>query len=385
MTLLFRCDRIFVLHKKEALVVKRRRGAMLKKLTVALLTVVLALSMIQCASAVTLAKQKDRGIKITLKATKGNYPVNPVIEGESPTTGLPWQGDYRPMLVQIDNYNGGVGEFAPWGASEADIIYEMPLASAGQTRLTFLFSDVIPESAGPVRSARLGHVWLREEWDAGFLYYGGPQSEEVSITREFSKLGATKKGVLFNGTDGTNKPWKAYYSRVRWKTAPSNVDANVAAIQGLLPAKHKAPDRPFLFTDEYPVNGQQAVNVTLNWPHKAYVSTFIYEEILGQYVRTVAGVPYVDDTTFEQIAFSTIIVQRVKVSYSAGSAQPNVSSIGKGNADIFMGGRYIAGYWVRSAMSQRTIFLDEKGNELKLLRGKAFISLMPASHSVDFN
>ena len=58
------------------------------------------------------------------------------IAGESPVTGLPWQGEYRPMLVQISNTYGkvkiqgktiktsGVGELSPWGVQYADIIYE---------------------------------------------------------------------------------------------------------------------------------------------------------------------------------------------------------------------------------------------------------------------
>ncbi|MCL2867340.1 MAG: DUF3048 domain-containing protein [Clostridia bacterium] len=358
---------------------------MLKKAAVILLSICLVFAIISGASAAKLANQKDRNVKIKLNATKGNYPVNPVIPGESPTTGLPWEGVYRPMLVQIDNNGGGVGSHAPWGASEADIIYEMPLTSAGYTRLTFLFSDIIAESAGPIRSARLGHVWLREEWNAGFIFYGGPASEEVSILNEFSKLGATKKGVLFNGTDGENKPWKAHFSRVGGKAAPSNVDANVAAIQGLIPAEHTAPDRPFLFTDELPSKGKKALSVTLNWPNAEYSSKFFYDEYSCQYFRSnVKDVPYTDDKTYEQIAFANVIVQRVKVSYAAGGAQPNVQCVGKGNADIFIGGMYIAGYWTRTGMDQRTIFFDDKGNELKLLRGKTFISMMPVSYTVEY-
>ena len=42
------------------------------------------------------------------------------------------------------------------------------LYRSGQTRITFLFNDSFAEgqplSAGPVRSARIGHVLLREEW-----------------------------------------------------------------------------------------------------------------------------------------------------------------------------------------------------------------------------
>jgi hypothetical protein len=357
---------------------------MSKRLAAVLCVLIMIVVATGALAGTTLTHQTDRNIKIRLTADQqGRFPVNPVIPGESPTTGLPWSGWYMPMLVQIDNADGGVGARAPWGASYADIIYEMILHKNGETRLTFLFSDEIPVSAGPVRSGRLGHVWLREEWDAGFLYYGGPKSEEVSISREFSKLGATKKGVLFNGTDGEAKPWKAFYNRVLGKTGPHNVNADVAAIQALIPGDHTAPARPFLFTDELPTEGIFADVISLNWPHRSYRSVFEYEYDTNLYYRYVRGEPYADDQTDEQIAFSNVIVQRVKVSFIT-SAQPSPTLVGKGNADIFTGGRYIAGYWARTAMDQRTIFFDADGNELKLQRGTTYIAVMAPENDVEF-
>ncbi|MDO4483078.1 MAG: hypothetical protein Q4C54_01200, partial [Clostridia bacterium] len=94
---------------------------------------------------VVLNAEEKRGIKL--------QPVglNEVEEGISPTTGLPLEdydlpsgfgglaatGHYQPILVQIDNTNGGVNydtnNCAPWGASYADIVYETPLHRSGFT------------------------------------------------------------------------------------------------------------------------------------------------------------------------------------------------------------------------------------------------------------
>lgn len=350
---------------------------MIKRIIGMTLALMLLLSVAVGALAETsLSDQKDRKIKIQLKKDKnGNYPVNEVIEGESQTTGLPWSGYYMPMLVQIDNGNGGTGVMAPWGARFADIIYETPLHKNGSTRLSFLFSDEIPESVGPVRSARLGHVWLREEWDAGFLFYGGSEATSVNINTEFKKLGATKKGVLFSGTDGINKPWKQYYTRVKGRApAPSNVDANVLAIQALIPAEHIPPNRPYLFTDELPSTGDFATNIGVKWLHKNYVCSFTYDPSTNLYARYVKDEPYVDYDVDEQITFSNVIIQRTKVTYK-GSDKPVTDNVGSGNADIFIGGRYIPGYWVCTAVGQRTIFFDKDGNELMLQRGKTYIAM----------
>ena len=150
----------------------------------------------------------------------GALDVNPVIEGRSPTTGMPVSGDslYMPMLVQISNPEGsvkvdgknvtaaGIGQRAPWGGQYADIVYEGILYRSGQTRITFLFNDSfaegLPLSVGPVRSARIGHVLLREEWQGGIVYAGGPRREENNIAAMFAELGASDKGVTFNLLDG---------------------------------------------------------------------------------------------------------------------------------------------------------------------------------------
>lgn len=338
------------------------------------------------SDAVVLHKEKDRKIAVKGLGEDGKFPVNPEITGESPVTGLPWTGSYLPMLVQIDNDQGGVGARAPWGASYADIVYETPLHKGGQTRISFLFSDVIPESVGPVRSARLTHAELREEWDAGFLYYGGQKVDGTDINAVFAKTGARKKGVLFEGTASASKPWKQYYTRVKDLPSPHNVDANVKAMQALIPADFKAPARPFLFTDELPASGDSALCVSIDQSNDAYSSTFTYDPQNHVYLRSMHGEPYVDKATQTQLAFSNVIIQRTKLTfYDDDSARPVTVDIGSGNADIFIGGHYIAGYWKRTAMNQRTVFFDQDGNELKLLRGKTFISILDNKIAVSYS
>ena len=65
----------------------------------------------------------------------------------------------------------GIMARAPWGLSYADVVYEYPLYRKGDTRLTAVFSDLVPDAVGPIRSARIGNVWLREEWDGAFIFF----------------------------------------------------------------------------------------------------------------------------------------------------------------------------------------------------------------------
>lgn len=127
----------------------------------------------------------DRGIQ------PGAPPVrHGMIPGESPTTGLPWEGVYLPMLVHIDNGVGkaqikgssaklsGAGTASPWGVQYADIVFEEIIMTEGSTRFAFLFSDSFAggqpaQGVGPVRSTRLGQLLLGAEWQCGLVHSGG--------------------------------------------------------------------------------------------------------------------------------------------------------------------------------------------------------------------
>jgi len=368
----------------------------MKRIISLILALAMLLAVVPSAMADTMINTKEkRGIKLQ------KVGLNEVEEGVSPTTGLTLEdlempegfaglaitGRYMPMLVQIDNSNGGVEDMAPWGASYADIIYETPLHKNGSTRLSFLFSDLIPDSVGPVRSARLGHVWLREEWDAGFLYYGQQEYAKTNVRQEFKKLGATKKGILFSGTDGAAKPWKQFYSRRKGIPSPHNVDANVAAIYELVPADHVAPNHAFLFTDDVP-EGDPAEEIKIKWDAINYGSNLIYDADSNLYFRYMRQkndhlVPYEDRDTQEQLAFSNVIVQFTDVEWVRSDA-PVTTHVGEGNADIFMGGVHVAGYWKRADMASRTVFYGPDGNEIALQRGKTLIVIIGKEKEVSY-
>ena len=345
----------------------------------------------------------DRGIK-----PKGDSGRHTMIPGESPTTGLPWAGDYLPMLLQIDNTDGsikvngktvksaGVGDRAPWSGQYADIVFEGILYRTGATRISFLFSDSFidnqPTSAGPVRSARIGHVLLREEWESGFIYAGGPRKEDNNIRELFAKTGADDKGVLFDMLSGS---WVDLKNRVSGVKAPHNINANVVGLRQQIPPSYAATPRPFLFSDESPyIQGYEyAGTINLDWGDKNYISHFYYDQAENLYLRYSGDAPYmtfasVDDRSQEnqeQMSFANVIIQRIEYKYvNNNKIMPDMQSVGKGNADIFISGRYIPGYWVRKSVTDPTVFYDDQGNEIQLTRGKTFIAHFPPESLLTF-
>lgn len=337
---------------------------------------------------------------------------NEVPAGTSPTTGralgeidypedagyvgLAVTGRYTPALVQIDNTDGGIGNRAPWNATYADIVYETPLYKKGNTRISFLFSDIIPDYVGPVRSARVHHVWLREEWDAAFVFWGGQQYEATNIYNAFRELGhkVEKDYILYDGTNGAglSHPWIAYMGKSELLSNPHNAYAMLSALmtqvypQGYVPARTHA----YRFTDELPTDGDEATVIHVSWGEPQYSSLLEYYEEENLYYRYM-GPDFSEDSMYNEIApvvtkadkiihgdpvtFSNVIVQWVQIEYPTTDG-PKPIVTGTGNADYFMGGRHMTGVWNRNELTDRTVFYGMDGNEIELQRGHTLIIMM---------
>lgn len=328
--------------------------------------------------------------------------LNEVDEGISPTTGrklnsllvpsgyagLAATGRYLPMLVQIGNDGGGVGNRMPWGVSYADVFYETPLTRSHETRMTVVFSDIIPDSVGFVRSARVGHLWLREEWDGGFVYFGQQEVEGSDVKQEIKTLGAELKGLLFGGTAG-GTAYKRYFTSRAGAKSPYDVDANVAAMSRLVPQEHVAANHTFRFSEEVP-EGDDGKRVYINWGEssKLYNSRLIYRKEWNGYLRYMGTEQtswYADrDSEDSAIAFQNVIVQFTRVDYNHNNRnEPLVYVIGEngetaeGNADFFMAGKHVTGYWKREGMNTRTVYYTKDGQELALQPGRTLIVIFP--------
>lgn len=79
-----------------------------------------------------------------------------------------------------------------------------------------------------------------------------------------------------------------------------------------------------------------------------------------------------------------MIVQFTRVDYNHNNKnEPIMYVIGEngetaeGNADFFLGGKHISGYWKRDGMTPRTVYYDASGEEIALLRGRTLIVIFP--------
>ena len=317
----------------------------------------------------------DRGITPKGMLEGGTFALNPVIEGESPTTGEPWTGEYIPVLVNIDNIKQARPQ---WGIGKADIVYEMPIDRLGYTRLMALFSNEYPAAAGPVRSARIMHADMREEWDAAWVFCGGQEASGSNVFTRIRQLGVYDKAVnlAFNlqGSNGS-----AFNSSRDGRKSPHHHQLKMdELVSYLAQTGYDFPERPFLFTDDA-VTGDDASYVEMDFGSGHSNSYYVFDAEKNAYLRYIKedNVPYVDETAPSQtLDYENIIVQWTALKYYEGTGnRPNLTEVGQGNADFFMNGKHVEGYWVRSDIDQRTVFFDSEGNEIKLQRGRSWIIL----------
>lgn len=344
----------------------------MKRLIILLLACVMLFGTVNALALTEADPSSDRGITPKGMLEDGTFAPNPVIEGESPTTGEAWTGDYIPVLVNIDNMKPARPQ---WGIGKADIIYEMPIDGIGYTRLMALFSNQYPETAGPVRSARVMHAELRQEWNAAWAFVGGQTASGSNVFSAINRLGVYEQDVnlIFNqqGKNGA----RFFHDREDRKSPHHHEVQLNELVPYLAETGFDFAERPFLFTDEK-AQGDAATHVTTDFGSGHSDAYYVYDAEADHYARynVEDDAPYVDandpDTT---LAYENIIVQWTTLKYNGASNCPLLTEVGEGNADFFMNGVHVEGYWVRPDVNHRTVFFDKDGNELKLQRGRTWI------------
>ena len=336
--------------------------------------------------------------------------------------GMALTGTYQPIMVQISNASNGVGisksgkryVTAPINGTYADIVYEAPQKRSGsETRMSMIFSDTVPDYVGFVRSTRLTHCRLRQEWECIFCTSGYSSSD---VPGEWKKLGVKNPEGAKEGDPGVvyvgdyPKVWKPYVWRISGiESANSEVFMLADLLRDVVPKDHVPANHTWKFTDEVPAGGDNAefVHVTFgNWENSdsrleysaeenAYVRIvkiskseeafykdmqLIEPEIKtvksnGKNVKKIVAEDRVENEIFK---FNNVIVQSVNFKWKGG-ARPDPQLVGSGNADYFMCGKHYAGVWERKDINSRTVFYGADGNEIEMQRGKTLIILLDYS------
>ena len=136
----------------------------------------------------------------------------------------------------------------------------------------------------------------------------------------------------------------------------------------LVPEEHVAPNHAFRFTDDAP-DGDSATRVYINWGDSAklYNSRLVYRKEWNGYLRYMGTSKtnwYADrESDDPAFAFQNVVVQFTRVDYNHNNKNEPIMYVGgengeaaEGNADFFLGGKHVSGYWKRDGMTSRTVY-----------------------------
>ena len=345
--------------------------------------------------------------------------------------GLTVTGEYQPIMVQISNADNGLGSSsgvkvyrnAPVNGVYADVVYEaLQKRGGGETRMSMIFSDVVPDYVGFVRSTRITHVLLRKEWECAFCTSGYnyavkdiPDAWKLTgVPDPSGKRTQQDPGIAYVG-DMSSKPWGPCVLRIFDRTGTRYASANselfdlVTLLTDVVPKDHTPANHTFKFTDELPTGGDEGNIVYVKFGNEYNTDSRLeYDPANNVYIRYIKqkkgeDLPYRSNVLVspekkkvtkdgknvngmgmviqgleagEPITFSNVIIQGIEMKWK-GSGRPDPTLVGSGNADYFMGGRHIAGVWERKDLDSRTVFYGDDGNEIELQRGRTLIILMP--------
>lgn len=310
-------------------------------------------------------------------------PVIVIPEFINPLTGLSARRDFsteRPVAIMLNNLWAALPQH---GISQCDILYEC-LVEGGITRLMAVTYDYENIGVlGSIRSSRHYYLDLAQNYDAIYVHAGGSDQAYLEIKN---------RGI--NNLDGVNMniPDMFYRDAERLKTmgyehtlmtTGEKIAAGIAYKKYRTELKDDLSGKnAFNFVDYGTARISAEGDATCLWlPYSKYqTACLIYDTTSNTYFRyQFEDVPHIDGTTGKQIDFSNVIVLLCPADAVGDSkGHLDIKTENKSGEGYYLyGGKYEKITWSKPTEDSTTTYYGSDGEELKLNRGKTFISIFP--------
>ncbi|MCM3745609.1 DUF3048 domain-containing protein [Sporosarcina luteola] len=274
----------------------------------------------------------------------------------------------RPVLATINNHPHARPQS---GISQADVIYEF-MAEGNVTRFLALFQSELPETVGPIRSARDYFIYLSKGMDAFYVAHGySPDAQKLLARRYVDNVnGMQYDGTLFKRSTDRKAPHNSYITGENILAAMEKVGASTEI--------SKVPPFAYHETAEDAKIGDSASMIVVRFSsNKDFINTFSYDPGTETYNRMVNGVLTMDKANGEQVGLANLIVMEAN--------HRTIDNVGRQSVDIESGGKamlFQAGTVKELEWKNIDGFLVpvENGVPAKLVSGKTWIHIIP-THS----
>ncbi|MEG0440103.1 MAG: DUF3048 domain-containing protein [Solibacillus sp.] len=288
----------------------------------------------------------------------------------APFTGEPIAEEItqRPIIATINNHPLARPQS---GLAQADVVYEM-LAEGDVTRFLALYQSQIPESIGPIRSARSYFIDIAKGLDAFYLAHGySPEAKSMLDKRVVEGInGMQYDGIYFNRSSERRAPHNSYISG-------ENVVAGAEKIGASLLYQKKV-SYPFYEGEDSVKIGTQASEVAINYSTNGkFNSQYVFDSETNRYARFSANVQTVDYVTQQPIELANVLFFEMPHQIIDNEGRRAINIKGGGNAYVFQGGMMREVKWKNA--ESFLIAIEEDGSEVKLVPGQTWVHFVPTS------
>lgn len=356
--------------------------------------IVLGLLVIVALVGYFIFKKREAAKPIELNNKNQSLPVvetNPANTGEvSPISGLPCENWNRRALAVMQP--GDVSARPAAGFSEADMVIEMPVITAGITRLMAIYICNTPPETGSMRSARHDFIHLAKGLDAIFVPWGRSEShngDQTGLAQGILNRGEIDN-INCNGDAGKSANACSENPCFRKKGIVRGVDSGYGRPAGFLACAQEFGYRLENKFSGYKHTGEIALE---NRPKSGHLRVafgglfaveYDYNRETNSYLRTWGNVPDIDRNNKKRNAPKNVVVLIARSEQIEGQynnvqlGDPWYDQTDSGDAFYYMNGGQHRGSWKKdkSDISSELMFLDESGNEIAFVPGQIWVEIL---------
>lgn len=273
--------------------------------------------------------------------------------------------DGQLLAVKIDDTNMAHPQI---GLEDAEIVY-IEQVEGGLTRLVAIYSTVIPERVGPVRSARISDIDILSQFGRVAFAYSGAQQKLLPVisASNLVDLGAQRQSPKIYTTDPTrNQPYAMVLRAdlLMQKVVEDQLQVDTAKSIG------------FVFGD-LQEGGIPTEKVVINWPAATYSAEWSDQE--SRWLLSHNNKLNIAESGLV-LGPSTLVIQLVEISPSEygdkfGGVTPLSETIGSGKAYVLRDGKRFLTTWSRPSAETGTTFTFSDGAIMNFDRGQIWVAL----------
>lgn len=276
------------------------------------------------------------------------------------------EGSNGPVLaVKIDDTNAAHPQI---GLENADVVY-IEQVEGGLTRLAAIFSSVIPERVGPIRSARISDIEMLAQYGRVAFAYSGAQKKLLPVidAANLQNLGAQAQPPSIYTTDPNRVAPVAMVLRadlLMAKVLEKNYQITTANNVG------------WSFGDA-PQRGKPTESVIMHWPASRYSAA--WSESQSRWLLSHNSESNVAESGIV-LGPTTLVIQMVSITDSeyrdkVGGITPFSQTVGNGRGFILRDGKTFNALWSRASEGVGTTWTSSDGKEIKFAPGQIWVAL----------